>query len=331
MHGRSTSMRLAFAVLAALLAGPVAAQRERTPVSTYPDRPIRMIVPVTPGGGTDIVGRLVAAYLVDSLGQQIVVDNRPGAGTVIGAEIVARAAPDGYTLLVAFASFTTIPHLTKSLPYDPLRSFTPITQVATSPLLLIVPASLGVGSVADLIAFAKSRAQTFTVGAASPGSAVHVSAEQFKLATGLTPPTVIYKGAGPAMVALLSGEVQMMFSTVPAALPFHKQGKVKLVATNSRQRLSYVPDVPTLEEGGLKGIDVAPWQGLLGPAGLPRGVVERLHGEVVKMLQKPDFKERLAATGSDPVGSTPAEFAAFLQREYEQLGRIIRAAGIKGG
>ncbi len=321
--------RAAVAPVAAIASSIALLAQAHAATPSYPDRPIRMIVPVAAGGGTDLIARLVAAKLAETLGQQVVVDNRPGAGGIIGTETVARAAPDGHTLLLAFASHTTTPLLSKGVPYDPIRSFTPITQIATSPLAFITPMSLPVASMAEMIVYAKSRSGKLNIGAASSGSAVHVVAEQFRqvVGTGLT--TVLYKGAGPAMIALLSGEVQMMFSTVPAALPFHKQGKIRLLAVTSRQRLGYLPDVPTMEESGLKGFDVAPWQGLLGPVGLPRSIVDRLHGEVVQMLRNPEFRDRLAAAGSDPIGSTPAEFAAHLQRELEQLGKVIRAAGMK--
>ena len=323
--------RFSVCLAVALLVLPVAAGAQSAGAARdYPSRPIRLIVPVAPGGSTDIVARIVAAGLGDSAGWQIVVDNRPGAGGVIGSEIVSRSLPDGYTLLLAYASHTTMPFMTK-VPYDAYSDFSPVTQVAVQPLVLTINPSLSVGSVKELIALAKSRPKGINAGIATPGSAGHLATELFKLRTGTTDGivSVIYKGGAPAQVALLSGEVQLIFASTPAAMPYIKSGKVKVLATSAKNRLPYLPDVPTFAELGVP-VETAPWQGILGPAKMPRAVVTRLHEEVAKLLKLPDMVKRFAATGSETVGSTPEEFGAKLKLELQEFGKIIPALGLQG-
>ncbi|MBI2225769.1 MAG: tripartite tricarboxylate transporter substrate binding protein [Betaproteobacteria bacterium] len=319
----------AIAFVAASAAAAGAQSQTLATKSNYPARPIRLIVPVAPGGGTEVVARIIAIKLSEALGQQVVVDNRAGGGGVIGTEIVARASPDGYTLLFALASYTVTPFLVKNIPYDPVKSFTPITQVATQALVLAIHPSLPVNSVKELIAYAKTHPGKLNVGIASMGGAGHVAAEYFKQETKTQTASVMYKGGAPMLIALAGGEVQLTFATSITAMAFIKQNRVKVLATSSKQRLPYFPEVPTLEEAGLKGFEVAPWQGLLGPAGLSRAIVDQLYTEVGKLLRLPEVRERLAATGSDPVGSTPEEFAAQIKRELKQFGSVIKAAGIK--
>jgi len=316
---------------AALLVVPLAAGAQSAGAAhDYPSRPIRLIVPVAPGGSTDVVARIVAAGLGESADWRIVVDNRAGAGGVIGSELVARASPDGYTLLFAYASHTTMPFMSK-VPYSAYNDFSPVTQVAVQPLVLTINPSLPVGNVKELIALAKSRPNGINAGIATPGSAGHLATELFKLRTGTTDGivSVIYKGGAPAQVALLSGEVQLIFASTPSAMPYIKSGKVNVLATSASKRLAYLPDVPTFAELGVP-VDTAPWQGLLGPAKMPRTIVSRLHTEVAKLLKLPDMVKRLAATGSEPVGSTPEEFAAKLRHELQEFGKIIPALGLKG-
>lgn len=295
----------------------------------YPNRSIRMIVPVAPGGSTDIVGRIVSRKLSEGLGHQVVVDNRPGASGMIGSEVVAKSTPDGYTLLFAFATHTTTPFLYSKVPYDTLKAFAPVSLVATQPLVLVVSSSLSVDSVKSLIALARSRPGQLNSGVATAGGGGHLALELFKKASGTDIVSVFYKGGAPAQLALISGEVQMAFATTAQVLPQLKSGRIKALATTSRQRLSYLADVPTLAETGLKDVDIVPWQGILAPASTPSSVIERLHSEVVKLLKAPDTLELLAASGSDPVGSTPAEFSAWIRRELTLLGPVIREAGIK--
>ena len=289
----------------------------------YPNRPIRMIIPVAPGGSTDIVGRIVSSKLSAGLGHQVVVENRPGASGMIGSEVVAKSAPDGYTLLFAYASHTTTPFLFAKVPYDTLKAFAPVSLVATQPLVLVVSSSLRVDSVKSLIDLARSRPGQLNAGVVTVGSGGHLATETFKKASGTDILSVIYQGGGPSQLALLSGEVHMAFATTALVLPQLKSGRIKALATTRRQRLSYLADVPTLAETGLKDVDVVPWQGILAPAGTPPSVIERLHSEVVKLLKAPDTLERLAATGSDPVGSTPAEFGAWIKRELTLFGQVV--------
>jgi tripartite-type tricarboxylate transporter receptor subunit TctC len=310
------------------VATPLAAQ---TPATTnYPTRPVRMIVPVAPGGSTDVVGRIVGARLSEVLGQPVVVDNRPGASGVIGSDLVAKASPDGYTLLFAYASHTSVHALYSKLPFDPVNDFTPISQVSTTPLVLVVHPSITADSIKDLVAASRAKPGGFFAGIPTAGSAGHLATELFKSLTGASVTSVIYRGGGPAQVALMSGEVQMVFASTGAALPHIKGGRVKVVGAASKRRLPYLPDVPTLAESGLKDFAVTPWQGVLGPARLPQTIVDRLNGEIVKMLKAKDVVDRISATGSDPVGSSPQEFAQEIRREIELFGRIIRTSGIKG-
>ena len=285
-----------------------------------------------PGGSTDIVARIIAAGLVESSEFRVVVDNRGGAGGVIAADMVARAAPDGYTLLFAYASFTTTPFLGK-VPYDPYRDFSPITLAAVNPLLLVVNPSLPVTNVKDLIALAKSRPKGLNAGIATVGSAGHLAMELFKLRTGVTDGivSVIYSGGGPTQVALMSGEVQLVFGSVPTSQPYVKSGKVKVIASLAKRRLPYFPDTPTLAELGVPMDSAAPWQGILGPAKMPRPIVMRLYSEVATVLKRPEIVERLVATGAEVVGSTPDEFAEKIKQDLQEFAKIIPALGMKGG
>jgi tripartite-type tricarboxylate transporter receptor subunit TctC len=321
---RTVSLAFVVACSAAGAAQPAASAAR----SNYPEKPVRMLLGVPPGGGTDIVARIIALKLAPLLGQQVVIDNRGGAGGSIATDMVARAEPDGYTLLFALASHTTTPFLYKSVPYDPYKSFTPILQISTQPLVVVVHPSLPVHTMADLISYTKANPGKLNIGIASAGSAGHIAWEFFRQTTGINVVTVIYKGGGPAQMALLTGEAQMMFASTITAMGFIKQGKVRTLATSSERRLSYLPDVPTLEEAGVKGLRISPWQGLLGPAKLPREIVVRLHKEVTTLLRQQDTLDRLAANGTDPIGSTPEEFAAVIQRELKEFGALIRKAKI---
>lgn len=301
----------------------------RAQSNVYPQRPIRMVVPVTPGGATDIVARIVAARLSQLLEQQVVIDNRGGAGGIIGTDLVARSAPDGYTLLFAYASHTIMPFLSRKVPYDPDKDFAAVGQVGSTPLVLTVPPSLPVGSVKDLVALARARPGQVRAGAPGMGGVGHIAAEIFKLANELDSPTIIYKGGGPAQLALSQGEVQFVFATPVAAMAQIKAGRVKILVTSNASRLPYLPEVPTFAETGLPTIDVSPWQGVLGPARLPRAVIDRLNASLVAMLKESDFAARLTAAGSDVAPSTPEALADKIRRELRYFGKIVKAAGIK--
>jgi tripartite-type tricarboxylate transporter receptor subunit TctC len=312
---------------ACLLPAQVLAQA----AAPYPNKAIRMIVPVVPGGSTDVVGRIVGNKLREAFGESVVVDNRPGAGSIPGSDIVARALPDGYTLLFGYITHTTTPFLHSKVPYDAVKDFTPVSLVSTQPLVVVVNLSVPVNSVKELIALARAKPRQLNYGVAATGSAGHVAAEMFKLATGTEIVAVPYKGGAPVQVALQGGEVQVAFASTTSALTQIRSGKLKVLATTGAKRIPYLPEVPTIEEAaGLKGFEVSPWQGILAPARLPRPIVDRLHAEIVKMLKQPETVERLAATGTDPVGSTPEEFAAHIRRELEQFGKVIKASGMRG-
>jgi len=313
---------------AALLALPAAAVAQEA--RDYGSRPIRLVVPVAAGGGTDVIARLIATGLGESSGLQLIVDNRGGAGGIIATETVARAIPDGYTLLFPYASHTTMPFIAK-VPYDAYSDFAPVTQVAVQPLVLIVHPSLPVNNVKELIALAKSTPKGLNAGIATPGSAGHLATELFKLRTGTTGGivSVVYKGTSATQVALLSGEVQLLFVSTPSAMPYLKSGKVKMLATSSKKRIAYLPELPTFAELGVP-VEASPWQGILGPAKMPRAIVMRLYGEVAKLVKQPNMIERLAAAGSEPVGSTPEEFGAKLKQELQEFGKLIPDLGIKG-
>lgn len=318
---------VAFLCLASANVGALA--QSKTQDGGYPDRPIRLIVPVSVGGSTDIVARIIATKLSIALGQQMVIDNRSGAGGIIGTEMVAKATADGYTLLFAYASHNIVPFLSGKVPYDPARDFAAVSQVTTQPLVLTVNTSLPVSSVKELIALAKAKPGEIRAAAPGMGGTGHLSAEIFKLETGTNIPTIIYKGGGPAQLALLQGEVHFIFATTAAAMPQIKAGKVKVLATSSAHRLPYLPEVPTFAEVGFPGVSVSPWQGILAPARTPRPVIDKLRRAVVSVLKQPDTVERLMATGSDPVSSTPEELDAKIRKELDYFGRVIKAANIK--
>jgi len=297
---------------------------------SYPTKAIRMIVPVTPGGSTDVVGRIIGNRLREAFGESVVVDNRPGAGSIPGSEIVARAAPDGYTLLFGYITHTTTPFLHSKVPYDAVKDFTPVSLVATQPIVVVTNTSVPANTLKELIALSRAKPGQLHYGVAATGSAGHVAAEMFKMLTGADFVAVPYKGGAPVQVALQSGEVQLAFASTTSALAQIRAGKLRTLATTGAKRIAYLPDVPTIEEAaGLKGFEVSPWQGILGPARLPRPIVDRLHGAIVRMLKQPETIERLAATGTDPVGSTPEEFAAHIRRELEQFGKVIKASGMR--
>ena len=295
----------------------------------YPARPIRVIVPVAVGGATDIVARIAANRLSQVLQQQLVIDNRAGAGGIIGTELVARAAPDGHTLLFAYASHTIMPFLSKSVPYDPDKDFAAIGSIGASPLVLTVPANLPANSVKELVALAKK--QPLRAGAPGMGGVGHIAAEIFKQVTELDIPTIIYKGGAPAQMALNQGEVHLVFATPPAAMAQIKSGRVKVLATSAAQRMLSMPEVPTFVEVGLPGIDVMPWQGFLAPVKTPRAIIMQLNAAIAGVLREPEMVQRLAVAGSDVLIMTPEALAAKIRRELTYFEKVIRVARIKPG
>lgn len=310
-------------VVCALVAATATAQ-------TYPSRPVRMMVPFPAGGGSDTMGRIVGGKLSERLGQQIVVENRPGAAGSIGADIAARAPADGYTILLGSTSeLVQYPNVNPKIPYDPLRDFAPISLVGTIPMVLVVHPSLPVRNVKELIAMAKSRPGEINFGSAGQGATTHLAVELFILLTKVKLTHVPYKGSPQAVTDLVAGNVQLGIPTMPAALPFIKSGRVKVLGVTTAKRASNLPEVPTLAEAGVKGYEAALWTGILAPAGTPDPVIKRLNGEIAKVLELKDVQDALARQGAEAQGSTPAEFAAFLKTEYAKWARVVKEGGIR--
>ncbi len=314
-------------LLAALLLGclPLALAAQ----GAYPHKPIRMIVPYPPGGPTDVLGRIVAQKLSESLGQQVVVENRPGASGMIGAELVAKAAPDGYTLLTNASIHVINPSLYPKMNFDALRDFAPVSLIAQVPLILVVNPGLPVKSVQELIALGKAEPNRLNFGSSGNAAAPHLAGESFKIATGIQMQHVPYKGSAPALTDLIGGQVQLIFDSMPSAMPHVKSGKVRALAVTTAKRSPTVPDLPTIAESGVPGFDISTWYGVWAPAGTPKDIVNRVSAEIAKALQQPAVRERLAALGAEPVGNTPEEFAAYCQSELAKWSRIVRGSGAK--
>ncbi len=295
----------------------------------YPSRPVRFIVPSAAGGGTDIIARAIAQKLSESLGQQFIVDNRPGAGQMIGIELAAKSPADGHTIVMAASTLAINSVMYKKVSYDPVRDFAPITQAASLPNVLVVHPSLPVKSVAELIAYAKQRPGQLNFASAGIGTSPQMSVELLKSMAGIDMVHIPYKGTSPGVVDLLAGQVTVMTPNVLTALPHIKAGKLRALAVTSAKRSEALPDTPTIAEAGLPGYDSTQWYGVLAPAGTPHEIVTRLHAEIVRALRLPDLRERLAADGAEAVGSTPEEFAAFIQSEIEKWTAVAKSAGIR--
>ena len=296
----------------------------------YPTKPVRMIVPFPPGGATDLLARVVAQKLTESLGHQVVIDNRPGAGGTIGSRLMLDAQPDGYTILTSSVSTHAIgPHLYAKPPYDPMKDFTAITELSATPTVLMVSAAVPAATLKELIALAKSKPGQLNFGSSGVGTQFHLSGELLKLLAGINMVHIPYKGTALVYPDLFSGQVSMLFDTLSVALPFIKAGRVKALGVTGTKRTPTLPDVPTIAEAGVSGFNADLWLGVWGPAKLPRDITERLSTDIAKLLKLPDVKERLTAQGMEPVGSTPAQFADFVRRENEQWSKVVKAAGVK--
>jgi len=304
---------------------PVCAQDAKN----YPNRPVRLVVPYAPGGTTDFAARLLAAKLAETLGQTVVVDNRPGAGSIIGSDLVAKAIPDGYTLLMVDTGFSVTPALYAKLPFDAGKDFMPVTEAMRVSNWLIVPASLAARSVNDLVALAKAKPGVLTFGSGGVGSPFHMAGEQFKIAAKLDIVHVPYKGGGPALTDLIGGHISMLFPTMTIALPHVNAGRLRALAVIAPKRSAAQPDVPTMAESGYAGVTMTSWYGVMAPTGVPRPVVEKLAGEISKVLALPDVKERLATQFAEPVGSTPAAFGKLVIGEIATWTAVAKAGGIK--
>ncbi len=297
---------------------------------SYPVKPIRLIVPYPPGGATDIFGRILGARLGELLGQQVVPEQRAGAAGVLGAEAAARAAPDGYTLVVGQASNLAInQHLMSKLPYDPVKDFAPITLIATSPNLLVVHPSLPARSVNDLVALAKARPGSINYASAGNGSPGHLAAEYFKKLAKVDIVHIPYKGATPALTDVIAGQASLYFTSPIAAQPYVQSGRLRQLAVTSAQRFPPLPDVPTVAESGLRDYEIVSWWGLLAPAGVPREIIARVHAEAVKALNTAEMKERLAGQSAMVVTNTPEQFAAYIKSEIANWGRIVAVSGAR--
>lgn len=295
----------------------------------YPNRPVRIVVPFGAGGGADVVTRFVAQRMTSSLGTPVVVDNRPGAGGLLGTQIVATAAPDGYTLVEASATtLAVLPVMTRA-PYDPIKDLAPITVLGVQPHVILVHPSVPVTSLQELIAHAKSRPGVVNYGSSGNGGPNHLGTELFKLEAGIQMTHIPYKGNGPALVDLLGGQIQVSILTVAPSLPHIKTGKLRPLAATSPTRLPVLPDLPTVAELGFPGYEVRSWYGLLAPARTPPSVIAKLHQVIASILKQPDVVEGLRNQGVEPIGNTPDEFAAYIRSEMNRWGRVVKAIGLR--
>jgi len=324
--------RIAGAVTAASLiamsTGAFAQSAAPGGASTYPNRPIRLVVPVPPGGSSDGMARVLGVRLTESWGQQVVVDNRAGAAEIIGTDLVAKANPDGYTLVLVSLRFSVNPSIMK-VPYDAVRDFEPVTMTAAVGNVLVVNAKSPVKSVKDLIALAKQKPGELTFASSGIGGAPHLIGEFFALQTGIKLTHIAYKGGGPAIADLVSDNVSMSFASMTSALPFIKSGRLRPLAVSSKERSAQLTDVPTMAEAGVPGIVVRDWQGVLAPRGTPKQVIDKLHDEITRILRHPDDRERLAGMGLEIIASTPEEFRSAVISEIQRWAKVVKAANIK--
>ena len=324
MKNKLAAVFIVVATATALVQGIGAATAQ-----TYPVKPIRVVVPFPAGGGIDTVARILTPKLTESLGQPAVVDNRVGASGTIGTEAVSKAPPDGYTLLATFASHAQNASLYPKLGYDTVKDFAPITLIATVPNILVVNPSLPVKTVKDLIALAKKHPGEILYASIGNGTPAHLSAELFNSMAGIRMTHIAYKGAAPSIVALISGETQLTFTTVLVAMPHVKSGRLRALGVASLKRAAVLPDIPTIDEAGVRGYESNAWYGLLAPAKTPPAIIEQLHRETVKALQLADVRDNLKAQGAEPVGSTPRDFATLINAEIEKWRKVVVATGAK--
>lgn len=296
---------------------------------TFPAKPIRVIVAYPPGGSTDIIARILGQKLTDRFGQTMLVDNRAGAAGMIGAAIAAQATADGYTLILSDTPFVVNPSVFAKVTYDPVKDFTPIVMVAQSPLMLVVNAAVPAQTVQELIRLAKAQPGKFTIASAGTGASSHVVAELFKMRAGVNLTHVPYKGLGPALVEVAGGQVNALFSSIPAAMPHVKTGKLRVLGVCSPRRVAVAPEVPTMEESGVRDFEAAIWYGYQGPAGMPKAVVNTLSTEIARAADLPDVRERFASMGLEPLTLMPREFYAYIAAELKKWAEVVKAANIK--
>ena len=320
-------MKLAhFCVLAA--AG-LAACVSTALAQVYPDRPLRLIVPYAPGGGTDLTSRLIGRQLTTSINQQVIVDNRAGGASNVGCEIAARSAPDGYTLLMAGISFSINVSIFPKLSYDPLKDFDPVSLVATVPLIVVVHPSVPATSIRELIALAKAKPGTLNYGSGGTGTANHIAGELFKFMTATDIVHVPYKGGGPALADIVGGQIQLLFNTMTSTVGFMNTGKLRALAVTGKERSPAVPNLPTVIEAGIPGYDVGAWFGIVVPRGTPRARVNVLNSEIVRITRLPEAREQFAAQGAEAIGSTPEAFGKHLRVEIDKWAKVAKAAKVR--
>jgi|ERR1043166_7665579 tripartite-type tricarboxylate transporter receptor subunit TctC len=296
----------------------------------FPSKPVRIIVPFATGASGDTVSRIIGPKLGEALGQSIVVDNRPGGGGVVGAEVVAKSAPDGYTMLLGSPGPLALnPHLMPNIPYDATRDFSPVILIAMVPSILLVTPALPVKSVKELIALAKARPGQLNYASTGSGSAPHLAGELFKLLTHTDIVHIPYRGSGAANTDLIAGQVMVMFDNISSGLPYAKSGRLRGLAVTGSKRSALIPSLPTMVEAGVPGYEAGSWNALVVPAGTPKEIITRLNAEIVKVLSIPEVRERITGLGTEVVGGTPEQLGAFLQQEYAKWGRTIKSAGIK--
>jgi tripartite-type tricarboxylate transporter receptor subunit TctC len=316
-----------FALALSIALFAIAVQAQAQP---YPSQPIKMIVPFTAGGTTDILARTIGQKLSEAWRQPVIVENKPGAGGNIGADAVAKAKPDGYTILMGTIGTQSInASLYSKMPYDAAKDFAPITLVAVVPNLLVVHPSVSAKTVGELVALAKAKPGQLNFASSSTGGSPHLAGEMFKQMTGADIVHVPYKGSAPALTDLLGGQVALMFDNMPSALPHVKAGKLRALGVTSARRSQAVPDIPTIAESGVAGYEVDSWFGILAPAGTPKEVVGKLNAEIVRILQMPDVRQRLQEQGAEPVGGTPEQFDEHIRKETVKWARVVKASGAK--
>jgi tripartite-type tricarboxylate transporter receptor subunit TctC len=294
---------------------------------SYPNHPVRIVIPLSPGGTTDVPGRIIAQKLSETLGQQFFVENRAGAGGTIGTDFVAKSKADGYTLLLSASPFVIAPHVYKKMPYDALKDFVPVIRIASGPYVLVVHPSLGVGSVKELIALAKKQPGKIDFASSGNGGAQHLVTELFMYMAGIKMNHVPYKGSGPAQQDLMSGIIKVSFVGTPIAIPHMKSGRLKALGVSTAKRWPEMPEVPTIAEAGVPGFEAVVWIGMLAPAGTPKDIVDKLNGEIAKLVRTDEVKKLVAPTGMDPDPDTPEQFAAYVKADYDRWGKVVRESG----
>ena len=324
------TMRVAIRLLLTLFLVPLLAAAETAFGQAYPNKPIKLVVPFPPGGPLDLAGRAIGQKLQETWGQPVVVDNRPGAGGNIGADAVAKSAPDGYTLVMgALSTHAVNPHLFAKMPYDALKDFAPVTLVAITPNVLVVNSAVPVNDVRELIALAKVSPGKLSFASGSNGSAGHLAGELFKTLAGIDIVHVPYKGGAPAMQDLLGGQVQFMFDNLANSTAQMKAGRLKAFAVTTAKRSALAPELPTMSEVGVAGFDISTWYGIMAPAGTPPDIVRKLNTEIVKILGSEDMREKLRAQGAEPAPMSPEEFAGFIRAEWTKYAKIVKDSGAK--